>query len=430
MAPTELSRLTAAVRQWLGISPTAEQAPELARFLSARLAALGCSAEEYCARLSEPRELQALAARLTIAETCFYRFAPQWEALAAGILPEALARARARGRKARFWSAGCCTGEEPYTIAILVAEAGRAGDVEILATDVNEGYLERAKMGKFSARSLRHLPPPLAQKYFEARGGAFWLDESIRRRVRFAQLNLADSGYPGIANGTSGLDVIFCQNVLIYFDGGVSREAIGRLTECLEDGGVLALGPSEMLPAGARLAVRQVQGAFFYVKGAPAAHRAPAALKGSSGRVPSAAPMPPEALDALERVSALAGQGLAEAARELCREVADVRPLEPRAHYLLGLLEYDEPQQARAHFRRALYLDPGHLLARLHAARCAQRLGRRREAARDFATLGRLAARRPPDDLLDAEEGLTCGMLTALCRRQSKEDADAMDDRH
>ncbi|MBI4346083.1 MAG: hypothetical protein HY553_04470 [Elusimicrobia bacterium] len=431
MTGGDIARVTGAVRTRLGIAPSAEQLPELARWLAQRLAALGCTAEEYCSRLAQPAELQALAARLTVPETSFYRFGSQWEALRAGVLPALLQRARAHRRRIRLWSAGCCTGEEAYTLAILVSELGCAPETEILATDVNDAYLELARAACYKPRAVRGLPPEWTERYFRRSKGQFFLDERVRALVRFGPLNLAEPTWPSAATRTLGVDLILCENVLIYFDPPGARRALARLRDALAEGGVLALGSSELVQSVEGLSPREIAGAYFLVKGAATPPKPAARVK----EAPHPSPLPAKrgearGADPLDRVGRLVEEGRAEDARALCAEWAAARPLDPRAHYWLGLIGYEDPAGAAEHFKRVLYLDPEHLLARLHLARCAQRLGKAREAAREFGVLGRLAARRDPDEVVDPQEGVTCGLLAALCRKQLQGGRDAMDHRH
>lgn len=421
---SDFSAIAADVTDKMGMALSDAQLTCVTAFLRRRFALLGCAdAGQYAQRLDDPAEFRALVDCFTVPETFFYRFSTQWEAIRNVLLPGLVAQARAAGRKARFWSAGCCTGEEPYTLAIIAAEAGCAEQVDILATDVNEGYLEAAARGRFSPRSVEKLSSSLIDKYFKQRGGALVLDDSIRRQVRFKPLNLAERDFPLSSNGTEGLDMIFCENVLIYFKKKKAEEISLRFRDCLREGGHLALGPSELVRPGGPLLVKNVEGAFFYLKDAGAsAGPAPSLTRRADQRprapAPASAPAAAEGpADWLVQAESLADMGKREEAAALCRRALKARPLEVKTHYLLGLIESDRPDIACGHFRKALYLDPSHLLARLHLARCAEKLGRVQEAAREYGNLERLTSHRPPGDIVDAREGISFGMLAALCRR-------------
>lgn len=399
------------------------QLSALSRFLEERFADLGLSdPAQYIARLERPEEFRSVIDCVTVAETFFYRYPAQFETFISSLLPALLAGIGAK-RPVRIWCAGCCTGEEPYTIALLAAEAGILDRLQITATDINEAYLETAAAGKYSPRSVEKLPAALLAKYFLREGDSFLLSEEIRRQVSFRYLNLGETCYPSFLNGTAGLDMIFCRNVLIYFEKARIKEIMLRFSSCLADGGLLALGHSEMLPRDWPFTVSMLGEAFFY-RPAPAPAPAPLPPHGTS-----TVPLKP-ASRTRPRTAAVAGAGhaeslmlkaekLADAGAEaeaaiLCAEIIKQNPAAVRAHYLLGLLELPRPKKALEHFGRVVYLDPGNLQARLHLAQCQEKLGLPVEAAREYGNLQRQAAARPPGEVLDAVEGITCGLLALI----------------
>ncbi|MBI4425165.1 MAG: protein-glutamate O-methyltransferase CheR, partial [Elusimicrobia bacterium] len=353
MQESDSSWVAAFAIERTGIVPTSDQLPGLAAFLRKRFAALGCaSAEHYAPRLSDPAELRALAARLTVPETSFFRFPPLWDALRTSLLPGFLRSARAQARKVRVWSAGCCTGEEPYTAAILAEEAGCQSELEILATDLNEEYLERAMTGVFSPRSVRGLPPGLLEKHFQRQGRDFRLNEALRKRVRFERLNLADACFPSDRTRTAGLDMIFCQNVLIYFETRKADDALLRFRDCLRAGGALALGPSEIVRPGGPFVARDIGGAFFHLRRVDEAKAAePPPPRAERRASPPAAPKEETGQDPaswLEEAERLADLGRRAEAETLCRRACEARHLDPKTYYLLGLLASAEPAAASA----------------------------------------------------------------------------------
>lgn len=244
----------------------------LERGLMHRMRALG--AENYCKYFSylsthrETRqELKKLLGLLTIGETFFFRYLAHFEALNERVLPELIERNR-RSRTLRIWSAGCSTGEEPYSLAILLREQFPVladWDVTILATDINKRSLARAREGLFSGRALRLAEPRLVEKYFQRSVGGFRLDERIRDMVRFTYLNLQTGNYPDEDNGTAAIDLLFCRNVMIYFRPATTRSMVERFSRCLTPGGYFFLGHAETLinisDAFQRL---QHNGGFYY----------------------------------------------------------------------------------------------------------------------------------------------------------------------
>ncbi|HAT71608.1 MAG TPA: hypothetical protein DCS63_02200 [Elusimicrobia bacterium] len=421
-----------------GLTFTESQLSALALFLEGRFAAQGLNGpEQYLAQLEQPEEFRSVIDCVTVAETYFYRYPAQFEAFIANLLPATLALTGAK-RPVRVWCAGCCTGEEPYTIALLAAEAGYLDRLQITATDINEAYLEAAAAGKYSPRSVEKLPAALLAKYFRREGDAFLLSEEICRQVSFRYLNLADASYPSFLNGTAGVDLIFCRNVLIYFDKARVKEIMLRFSSCLADGGLLALGHSEMLPRDWPFTVSTLGEAFFYRPAqAPASDASPppgpvaAALKPVPRVRPETAPAAGggAAETLILKAENLADSGAEAGAAALCAEIIRQNPAAVRAHYLLGLLELSRPEKALEHFRRVVYLDGANLQARLHLAQCQEKLGREGVAEREYRNLQRLAAARPPGEVLDAVEGITCGLLALIAGNALKKYSGSSDDK-
>lgn len=192
-----------------------------------------------------------LVNNLTIGETYFFRNTPQFDALRYHILPELIARRAELPpvlRSLRIWSAGCSTGEEPYSLAMLLRDV--LPDVEqwyvsLLATDINTVSLERAREALYKEWSFRETAATQRGKFFQQEGKAWRVRSEIRSMVTFARLNLVETSYPSITNGTSALDLIVCRNVTIYFDELTTRQIIDRMFHALAPGGWLIVGHSE-----------------------------------------------------------------------------------------------------------------------------------------------------------------------------------------
>jgi chemotaxis protein methyltransferase CheR len=180
---------------------------------------------------------------LTTNETLFFRDHHPFDALRQVVLPELIA-ARAKYRKLRIWSAACSTGQEPFSIAMLIADKfpGLAGwDVRIVATDLSDTVLEQARAGTFSRFEVnRGLPAPMLVKFFRENGQRWVIGDDIRRKIEFRKLNLAEE-WPILPN----FDLIFLRNVMIYFDLKTKRQILSRVRRVLAPDGYLALGSSE-----------------------------------------------------------------------------------------------------------------------------------------------------------------------------------------
>lgn len=204
-------------------------------------------AELYAEAVAYGPGWEAILAQLTIGETYFFRNGAQFDALRDQIVPELLSR-RAATRTLRFWSAGCATGEEPYSLAIQLSQLLPSEDtwnVSILATDINTAFLARAREALYGVWSFRETSSELRERFWIAEQGRWRLHSKIRRMVNFACLNLAEPCYPAITNGTCALDVIVCRNVTIYFDAATTRQVVERFYHALAPGGWLIVGHAE-----------------------------------------------------------------------------------------------------------------------------------------------------------------------------------------
>jgi chemotaxis protein methyltransferase CheR len=192
-------------------------------------------------------EWQQLVNAMTVNETYFLREEYQFEAMVSGMLPE-ITRDRPAGDAVRIWSTPCSTGEEPYSIAIHLLEHWRRADdfaIEIHASDIDTRVVAQARRGVYGSRSLQRLSAALRSRYFTALGDdQFRIREELRDSIDFDVANIVD---PGNMTRFRGMDIIFCRNLLIYFDDVSRRESVELLYECLNPGGFICLGHSESM---------------------------------------------------------------------------------------------------------------------------------------------------------------------------------------
>ena len=194
-------------------------------------------------------ERNALLNEITIGETCFFRNRPQLEALRRIVIPRVLeAKSQFPQRRLRIWSAGCSTGEEPYTLRMMQLEEAdsqlKKWTVEILATDLNERSLAHAKAAVYGERSTRNLSARYRQQYFLPCGNKLRVNPIVRANINFSRLNLSDDPRMSLMRN---IDVIFCCNVLIYFDLASKQRVIRHFFDNLLPNGYLFLGQTESL---------------------------------------------------------------------------------------------------------------------------------------------------------------------------------------
>jgi chemotaxis protein methyltransferase CheR len=194
-------------------------------------------------------QIEILAGNLTVGETYFFREQKSFEILADDILPALIHSRQDSERRLRIWSAACCTGEEPYSLAILLHQTIPELEdwhLTILATDLNPRFLCKAKAGLYGQWSFRNTPSWIKDRYFQKTAdGRLEIIPEIRRMVSFARLNLVEDVYPSLATDTNAMDVIFCRNVLMYFSQLQAERVVEKLSRAQVEGGWLVVSPSE-----------------------------------------------------------------------------------------------------------------------------------------------------------------------------------------
>lgn len=195
-------------------------------------------------------QIKTLATFLTVSETYFWREPPVFEALLNFILPDIIQSKKEGNKTIRIWSAGCSTGEEPYSLAMAIHQAVpnlQEWNIQILATDMNPKVLEKAQQGIYTHWSFRNCPPWLKKKYFQDLGeGKFKIIPTIRNMVTYANLNLAHDSFPDPANNTHAIDILFCRNVLMYFSDEWVNQISTKLYHSLQQNGWFAVSSCEL----------------------------------------------------------------------------------------------------------------------------------------------------------------------------------------
>lgn len=462
--PDEVSRQARAlIATRLGLNFPEERRADLERgFIRACRASSISAPEAYLAWLASlpdgSQELMRLAGHLTVGETYFFRHHSYFEALEQQVLPSLIASRRAEGiMRLRLWSAACATGEEPYSLAILLDRLlpDRADwALTILATDINPEALETARSGRYREWSFRETPAWIRERYFHRQGGeTFEVDPRVRRMVTFAPLNLAEDGYPGVVTNTSAMDLIVCRNVLMYFTHEAQRQTVARLQRALVTGGWLVVSPAEasadllrpLVPVNFPDAVLYRKGEDSAVSYQPSAVSFP--LSGFSSppqadggwqvtdrpipgtrhteevgsvTLPTAKPTeePPKAVSGLQRARVLADQGKLEEARHLCEAALARNRLDPEAHLLLAAIcqECGEIPAALEALRRVIYLAPDSAPAHFLLGSLFFRQGEHRQGRRSLETVVSLLSSVPSDESVPGGDGLTAGRLLETAR--------------
>ncbi|MEJ2201394.1 MAG: CheR family methyltransferase [Desulfuromonadaceae bacterium] len=478
---TTLAELSRQIARRMGLHFPPSQWGLLERAFSRAAEELGHASALDCAhRFLAPScpqgMIESLASFLTIGETYFFRENQGFESLEREILPAIIHRQQGKTQRLRFWSAGCATGEEPYSLAILLNRMSHllAGwEISILATDINQKSLQKARAGIYTDYSFRNTPNWVRQKYFRKQDkNRYELLPSIINRVKFAYFNLIEDPCPTLFTDTNAMDVIFCRNVLMYFSEDQAKQVIERLRRCLVEGGWLLVSPCELSTTlyGSFSPVNFPETTFYRKQSLRTASPLspapiPAGLQPPIAVVPPpvekitvpapCAPLPKPAQQspsdyqkallsyqqgaydqAVEQIgqhlvrnpddaSALAlscrihaNQGKLVEALQLAEQAIECDKLHSGLHYLRAmiLLELGQTGEAALSLRRVLYLDQNMVLAHFTLGNLALNQGKSHESHRHFKQALNLLDEYEPEECLPESEGLPAGRLKNILR--------------
>ena len=428
-ASGSLGRVLELLSERVGLSFGEARRDDVERCIRAAMVRSGLppttGASSYVRLLEEdPRALDQLTADVTVGETYFFRSQAHLETLRSTAIPEILGR-RGAEHTIRAWSAGCASGEEAYSLAILFEDMGLGARAEILGTDVSWRAIEKARRGSYGPWSLRGVEPAVVDRHFQRVEDNVYPGKPLRRMVSFGWSNLVgEAGASAVRPGT--MDVVMCCNVLIYLDDRGVRRASRRLLEALAPGGWLFTGASDPLLSGAGLDEVMTPSGVVYRRpceeekgcgarssdrhaGAArsrspserAARRASARFAGPGARLARAHDAEasaqveeakgPEA-DAIG-IRARANRDGAEAAIGDAQDAVRRHPLGAELRFLLAILlaEARRDEEALAAVRQAIYLDPTRAAAHVLLGDVLRRRADRAGAQRAFETAARLS---------------------------------------
>ena len=398
--------------------------------------------------------LEDLIDELTIAETYFFRDPQHFDLVRETVLPEVRKR-RGLDHVFRAWSAGCCSGEELYSLAILLSEEGLAQKSHLLGTDVSRRSLARAAVGVYSDWSVNRQGKLNKESHLVPDKDGYHVGAELKSRVTFRYQNLLLDQAPSFVAGTWGMDLIFCRNVLIYFNSGAVKRVGRHLFDCLSEGGWLITGPSDPnLSDAAPFERMTTPFGFVYRKGHPSVARMspqgrppsqpprePAAWAPAS---PSSAPVAkPEAVPALEQatsasaradyaavvglrkelentsvgsvllVRALANLEGSAVALGALKRLLEQHPLHTELHHLQAVLQMDldRYRDAADTASRMVYLDRHGVVAWFTLGTALQKLGDAKGSRRAYDNAQKLASKLPPDQLVPLSDGESAGRL-------------------
>ncbi len=426
---------------------------------------------------SDHREYQQLERSLTTGETYFFRYPQQFNFLQQQIIPELImSPAVSSHQPISIWSAGCSTGEEPYSIAMLLDEKwnNQRNKFTILGTDLNPDSLEQARRGYFSSYSFRTDNLSFRDRYFIELQEGYLLTETIRNQIDFKELNLLH-----LFNSTLfqfQFDIIFCRNVMIYFDLKTALQIKNNLYQHLKEGGYMFLGhsetwqdkkPDEFVKSCGYSIYRKTKQIRSQTNKPPIFRSFPVTLNGKSDitsfrptwkqttdedqsgvqlvevlyreginyyenknfalaeiRFLTALDMFPKSENVLLALAHLySDQGKMDKANQLCDRILDVNPLQADVYYLKGMICHakQQHQQAEAHFRQCIYCDENHILGHFYLAIILDDQGLEDKADKEYALIFDLMNRQPPAEIeMPWESTFSMEQIKQQCMSKAK----------
>lgn len=466
-----LPRVSEFIAERIGLNFPEERWCDLIRSVRAASHEFGFDNMEACIEwiLSAPltkREIEILASHLTVGETYFFRDAKLFETFEEHVFLPLIGARREKRRFLRIWSAGCASGEEAYSIAILLKKIIhdlKNWQVVILGTDINPHFLEKARKGIYSEWSFRGTPAWIRDRYFTRTANGRWeILPEIREMVIFSHHNLAEDPYASLMNDTGTMDIIICRNVLMYFTPGKATNVIHNFYQCLEDGGWLIVSPYEApvtlfsefkavrLPdsilyqksgnGGQGAGVRDQGLGIWGQSLTKAEHNKMNSNKTAAPRkivtdhiyhptprtpIPDPRTLTPDPNAGLAHH--YANMGMISEAIEHCKMAISEDKLNPSLHYLLATIfqEQGQIEEAVKSLKRALYLDQNFVLAHFSLGNLTDIQGRHRDSEKYFENALYLLNKFKKEDVLPGSDGITAGglaeIITSMRSRKKRE---------
>ena len=415
-------------------------------------------------------ELDVLTSYLTVGETYFFREKSGLDIFQKQIIPGIINSRQGKDQYIRIWCAGCCTGEEPYTLAILLR--GMIPDIQnwkitILATDINRHFLKKAQAGSYTQWSFRETSHIIKNQYFSHTGKNWEINPEIKKMVTFAYLNLADDLYPSTLTNTHNMDVVFCRNVLMYFTSQQIKQTARRFYKSIVDKGWLITSAVELNDDHFSdfASIRYEQGIFYQKVPKksqpvilPVSKRATSivskprkpVLQQSKHLTAEIAIRKEEVSSSRHEIQILFDKGRYQHCIEMCLVLLVENPRETKAltilvksyanmgnltearkwgekllhqdgteadsYYLVATIQMEEndPELAESTLKRALYLDPHHLLSHFLLGSIMSRQGKKRTAVKHFQNVNELLEKYQENEVVPGSDGLTAGRIREI----------------
>lgn len=384
-------------------------------------------------------QIENLAMHLTVCETFFFRDPEIFAALEEEILPALIAERRKTQKKLKLWSAACSSGEEAFSLGILLHRLLpdlADWQIRILATDINKKQLDKAMAAKYGEWSFRGAPEWIKERYFRQSENGFLLDDKIRQMVSFFSLNLMQDIYPDREKELFDVDIVFCRNVLMYFSPIQAKTVIKKMQSCIIDGGWIITNPIE--------SAEELRDCFCGTSNYSPALRKKCVTQGNDDVIASAfeksgileieqerlmafaekaeltlareKKAPEQSLEIRGKVRQLADCGKLAEALECCEQAMTENRLNLELQYLAAmiLLETKRLEEAAAALQRVIYIEPDFVMAHFYLGCIYQQQSRIAEGKHALANVRELLQNRRHDDPVEEGEGINAGSLLEI----------------
>lgn len=464
----QFTKFCDAIDKLLGLSFSTKDLQEVEKKLYEVSHELGFSKMDECINwltISSPTydQMAIFAKYFTVGETYFFRDSNIFSLFENKILPELIQNKRGSGNSMRIWCAACCTGEEPYSLAMLLDRLIpdiNNWEIFILGSDVNPIFLHKAEEGYYKKWSFRATPQDCIEKYFvEERQGMFKIIPRIKRMVHYTYLNLVEDKYPSLSNQIHSMDLIVCNNVLIYFSKDKIKQTIDHLTESLVEKGYLAVSALEVPYVQNEKLIPLVQDSvtLFQKDSRP---RKPVVVESKATPKKKRATSPPpmvmavpipirteapdedkvyhelfqkgnydEIIKKLEKrvfglesskllillARSYANQGKSDKALKCLQNILKQEKLEPELYFFYATLLQETGQltEAASALKKSLFLDQNYAASYYALGNVLAALGKAEEAARNYRNAEQILKKMAPDNFLN-ELGITVGALLEI----------------
>jgi len=444
------------IQETIGLSFSAKRLVDLERGVLAVARELKIKEDIECIYLwittnkLSKRELQVFASHLTVGETYFFREALSLNLFVQKIIPELISKRADNSKHIRIWCAGCSSGEEPYTLAMLIREnfpGFNSWEISILATDINLNSINKALDGQYTQWSFRETKPEIKHKYFTHKNNLWTISPEIKKMVDFSYLNLAENSFPSTKTNTENIDVIFCRNVLMYFSPENISNVAGRLYSSLIEGGYFITSQVELNDIYfSMFAKGNYENAFYYrkspkilpdtnilqqsrvgiynfeankikkIKKNVPDTRLAQIKKSISKESVATKQISLTVKSSVEKANESANVGDYCKALEYLDQIIAANAADEDIYYLYGtiLYELNKPEEAISKLKKGLYHNPHHLFSHVMLGNFQRVVGNKNIADKYYRNALELLEKWKEEEIVPNSDGITKGRLRIM----------------